>query len=216
LCKIDAGVRADPRVHRAFARRVYQGVEDFRDWARQVEEMPRDRLGEDEHPEYEDGASAMFVVDTIRVQLLPNAGPDTEPVLFDALLMSAVITSEAERGIAKYGQRAVSATLGFARSDALDRRQIGYSVLGWMLDPEIGGSLGSPLSASEREAAARAITAGLQEGDPTVRLTAIRAAQRGRVAGALPMLRVLAVTMPDEQPHRLRQAAADAVASLTR
>jgi hypothetical protein len=214
LSQRDPSVGADARVHRAFAARLHRDTADFQEWQRWVSTKSEEEQDRESY-EYEDGTSAMLLADTIRFQLLPNAGPDTERVLFEALLAATVMNGEMERGIAKYGQRAASATLGFARSDAVDRRRIGYSVLGWMLDPDTGGVHGSPLSGSDRAAAARAITAGLQEAEPDVRLTAIRAAQRGRVADALPVLRVFAVTMPDDQPYRLRQAAIDAVASLT-
>src|SRR4051812_7626207 len=101
-------------------------------------------------------------------------------------------------------------------SDALDRRATGYRVLGLMLEAHASGSLASPLSSSDREAAARAITTGLQEAEPFLRIAAIRAVQRGRVEGALPMLRVLAVTEPRDGRNGIGQAAADAVASLSR
>jgi hypothetical protein len=169
-----------------------------------------------ESPEYEDGTSAMLLADTIRLQLLPHAGPDTEPILFEALLSATVMNGDMERGLARYGRRVVAVTLDFAGSSALDRRSVAYGVLGWMLDLQSSGSSDWPLSSSEREAAARAITAGLQEAEPWLRLQAIHAAKRGRVAGALPMLRVLAVTLPDDEPYRLRRAAADAVAHLQR
>ena len=215
LSQHDPSVGADARVHRAFAARLHRDIADFQKWQQWVAAKSEEER-ERESYEYEDGTSAMLLADAICFELLPNAGPDTERVLFEALLSATVMNGDMERGIAKYGQRAASATLGFARSDMLDRRRIGYSVLGWMLELHAGGSLVAPLSASDRKAAARAITAGLEEGQPYVRLTAIRAAQRGRVADALPMLRVFAVTMPDDEPYRLRQAAIDAVASLAR
>jgi hypothetical protein len=215
LSRRDASVSADGRVHRAFAARVHRDIEDFREWQRAVAAMTEAEI-ERESPEYEDGTSTMLLADTIRFQLLPHAGPDTEPVLFEALLAAAVMNDDMERGIARYGQRAAGATLDFARSDQPDRRRIGYRVLGWMLALPAVDMLASPLDPSARDAAASAITAGLQEGEPSVRLAAIRAAQRGRVRGAFPMLRVLAVTLPDDDPHRLRQAAAEAVATLGR
>jgi hypothetical protein len=124
------------------------------------------------------------------------------------------MNDEMERGIARYGQRATQATLDSARSDDPGRRRIGYVVLGWMLALPSDVMLGPPLDPSSRATAAGTITAGLQEGEPAVRVTAIRAAQRGGVHAALPMLRVLAVTLPDDEPYRLRHAAAEAAASL--
>jgi hypothetical protein len=215
LSRRNASVSADGRVHRAFAARVHRDIEEFRDWQRAVAAMSEAEL-ERESPEFEDGTSTMLLADTIRFQLLPCAGPDTEPVLFEALLAAAVMNGDMERGIARYGQRAAGTTLDFARSEVHDRRRIAYSVLGWMLEAHAGGSLASPLSSGDREAAARAITAGLQEAEPGLRIAAIRAAQRGRVQGALPMLRVLAVTEPKGGRNGIGQAAADAVASLSR
>jgi hypothetical protein len=215
LSKRDSSVGADVRVHRALAALLHREVADFKEWQRWLATRTAEELERDS-PEYEDGFSAMQLADTIRFQLLPHAGPDTEPVLFGALLAAAVMNDDMERGIARYGQRAAGATLDFARSEVLDRRWIAYSVLGWMLDAEVGGSLASPLSSSDREAAARAITAGLQEAEPFLRIAAIRAAQRGRVEGALPILRVLAVTEPKDGRNGIGRAAADAVASLSR
>jgi len=215
IVKRDPGVSADVRVHRAFAARLYREIADFREWQRWLATRTAEELERDS-PEYEDGFSALELADTIRFQLLPHADRDSDRVLFDALLATTVMNGDMERGIARYGQRALSATLDFARSDPADRRRIAYSVLGWMLEVDAGDMLALPLDPSARDAAAGAITAGLQEGEPSVRLAAIRAAQRGRVRGAFPMLRVLAVTLPDDEPHRLRQAAAEAVATLGR
>lgn len=211
----DPSVSADVRVHRAFAARLYREIADFREWQRSVAALRGQEL-DGESPEYEDWTTALLLADTIRFQLLPHADRDSDRVLFDALLATTVMNGDMERGIARYGQRALSATLDFAWSNLADRRRIAYSVLGWMLEVSAGDMLASPLDPSARDAAASAITAGLQEGEPSVRLAAIRAAQRGRVRGAFPMLRVLAVTLPDDEPHRLRQAAAEAVATLGR
>ena len=215
LSKQDLALAGDPRVHRALAERMHRDVADFKAWQQWLSTRTQDFL-ERESPEYEDGWSTLQLADTIRVHLLPHAGPDTKSVLFSALLAAAVMNDEMERGLAKYGRPALLATLGQVRSDDGDRRRIAYSVLGWMLDDEVGGAHGSPLTSADRELAERAIGTGLQEADPDLRLEAIRAAQRGRVAGALPMLRVLVVTMPDAEPYRLRRAAIDAVVSLTR
>ncbi len=214
LAKRDPSVGADVRAHRAFAARLYREIADFREWERSVAALSEEELDR-ESPEYEDGTSAMLLADTIRFQLLPHADRDSDRVLFDALLAATVMNGDMERGIARYGQRAVPATLDFARSDQPDRRRTAYNVLGWMLEVRAGDMLASPLDSSDRDAAARAITAGVQEGAPSVRLAAIRAAQRGGVRGAFPFLRVLAVTLPDDEPYRLRQAAAAAVSSLT-
>jgi len=215
IVKRDPSVSADVRVHRAFAARLYRELADFREWQRQVAALSEEEL-DGESREYEDGTSAMLLADTIRFQLLPHADQDSDRVLFDALLATTVMNGDMERGIARYGQRAASATLDFAGSDLPDHRRIAYSVLGWMLALHAGDMLASPLDPNGRDIAARAITTGLQEGEPPVRLAAIRAAQRGGVRGAFPLLRVLAITLPDDEPFRLRHAAAEAVASLGR
>jgi hypothetical protein len=214
LSRRDPSVSADGRVHRAFAARVYRDIEDFREWQRWVASKTDAEL-ERESPEYEDGASTAWLVSTIR-ELVPHAGPETQPILFDALLAAVSMIGDLDRVVAHYGQPAFGAALASVQSAALDRRATGYDVLGLMLEAHAGGSLASPLSSQDRESAARAITAGLQEAEPDVRLAAIRAAQQGRVEGALPLLRVLALTQPKDGAHGIQQAAADAVASLSR
>jgi hypothetical protein len=215
LAKRHPRVGADVRAHRAFAAHLYREIADFREWQRWLATRSQEDL-ENESPEHEDGNTAMLLADIIRFQLLPHAKRESERVLFDALLAASVMNEDMERGIARYGQRAAPATFDLARSDASDRREIAYTVLSWMLDLSAADMLASPLDSSGREAAARVITNGLQEAEPSVRLAAIRAAQRGGVRGAFPMLRVLAVTLPDDEPYRLRQAAAEAVARLGR
>jgi hypothetical protein len=214
LSRRAASVSADGRVHRAFAARVHRDIEDFREWQRSVAAMTDAEL-ERESPEFEDGASTAWLVSTIR-ELVPHAGPETQPVLFDALLAAVMMDGDQARVVALYGQPAFGPALACVGSDALDRRATCYRVLGLMLEAHAGGSLASPLSSRDREAASRAITAGLQEAEPGLRIAAIRAAQRGRVEGALPILRVLAVTEPKDGRNGIGRAAADAVASLSR
>jgi hypothetical protein len=216
LADSDPNVAADARVHRAFAARLYLEIADFREWQRWFATRNEAEIAENESPEYEDGNTALMLADTVRVRLLPYADPESERLLFDALLATSVMNGDMERGIARYGQRAAAATLNLARSHDADRRRIGYVVLGWMLALGADDMLAPALDPGRRDAAAVIITAGLQESEPSIRLTAIRAAQRGRVRGAIPLLRVLAATLPDDQPHRLRQAAADAAATLAR
>ncbi len=104
----------------------------------------------------------------------------------------------------------------FLRDDSIDRRDVVCGVLGRMLEANAHGTLPSALSAAARQSAETTIVGGLQDAQPHDRLKAIRAAQRGGVRGALPLLRVLALTLPDDEPSRLRHAAAEAVASLAR
>jgi hypothetical protein len=209
-------VAADARVHRAFAATLYREIAALREWQRWFTARSEAEIAENESPEYEDGNTALLLADTVRFRLLPYADLESERVLFDALLATSVMNGDMERGIARYGQRAAPATLDLARSDDADRRRIAYVVLGWMLALTADDMLAPALDPGRRDAAAVVITAGLQESDPSARLTAIQAARRGRVQAAVPMLRVLAVTLPDDEPHRLRQAAADAVATLAR
>jgi hypothetical protein len=215
LAKRDPSVGADVRAHRAFAGHLYREIVAFREWQRWLATRSPEDL-ENESPEHQDGNTAMLLADTIRFQLLPHANRESERVLFDALLAASVMNEDMERGIARYGQRAAPATFDLARSDASDRREIAYTVLGWMLEVPSADMLASPLHSRDREAAAQVITDGLQEGEPSVRLAAIGAAQRGDVRGALPMLRILASTLPPDDPYALRQAAAAAAASLSR
>jgi hypothetical protein len=207
-------VGADGRVHRALAVRIHRDIEEFREWRRIVTTKTDAELERDS-PEYEDGASTMRLVSAIQ-ELVPHAGPETQPVLFDALLEAVAMSDGLDRSIAHYGQPAFGATLNCVRSASLERQATGYDVLGLMLEAHAAGSLAAPLSARDRQAAAHVITAGLQAAESSLRITAIRAARRGRVEGALPILRVLAATEPKDGPDSIGQAAADAVASLSR
>ncbi len=214
LSEEDVAVRADIRVHRAFNARIRRDLADFQGWQAWVATKSEADL-ESEPPEYEDGASTAWLAQWTE-GFLPTADADSRQVLFDALLVAAAMLSDIEQTVANHGEPALPATVRFLRDDSIDRRDVVYGVLGRMLEAHAHGTFPAGLSAAARQSAETTILGGLQDAEPHVRLKAIRAAQRGRVRGALPMLRVLASTLPADDRFRLRLAAAEAVASLTR
>ena len=178
--------------------------------------MTEGRSSSASRPEYEDGRSAMLLADTIRFQLLPHAGPDTEPVLFEALLAAAVMNDDMERGIARYGQRAAGATLDFAGAIQPDRRRIGSAC-------SVGCSRCPPSTCWLRRWTRAPVMPPLRPSRRACRKASRRSDWRRSArhnvvvsAARFPCFASLPSRCPMTNPHRLRQAAAEAVATLGR
>ena len=204
-------LRREVKVHLAFAARLRQDVAEFQAWR---DEVSKPSEADQKGSEYEDGSSTAMLLPAA-VSLLPYAGAESTAFVA-AMLDAATMSDDLESAIASHGGTVLPAVLAHAGSDQPWRRAVGYTVLGMMLAGHADAGLASPLTRNDHDAAATAVMRGLQDREPELRRTAIRAARTGRVGRALPMLRVMAATEPHAGPRSIGQAAADAVSALTR
>jgi len=153
--------------------------------------------------------------------VLPHAKAEAERELVAALVNGAFTRGSAvARAIAAVGEGAVSAVLERATSSAGSDRYKGYDLLGEMLGYHRAGTLRHPLSSRSEAQARRALLAGLGDSSITCRRNAIRGVVKAREHSAIPALKVLAATDPDDgrtgyARSSVRALAAQAIATLS-
>jgi hypothetical protein len=133
------------------------------------------------------------------LSVLPHATAATESELVSALMSGAFNRgSRVALAIAAAGEGAVTAALDSATSASAVERSKGYDLLGEMLGRHRAGTLRHPLSAASAAQARRALLLGLSDSDIVCRRNAIRGVVKAREHTAIPTLRILADTDPDD------------------
>jgi hypothetical protein len=134
------------------------------------------------------------------MSILSNTTSTTKPVVVRALVESGIFNSGSRlaQAIGAVGKGAVPAMLRASRERSSNRRANTFDLLGWTLANHRAGTLRQPLSAKSATAARRAIIRGLRDRDIVCRREAVQGVERAGLKEALPILRELAATDPDD------------------
>jgi hypothetical protein len=159
------------------------------------------------------------------MSILSDTAPRTKPVVVAALVESSIFNSGSKlsQAIAEVGDSALPAILRASAGPDIYKSSNAFDLLGRMLASHRTGALRQPLSANSEAAARRALLRGLRHTDIVCRREAVRGVERAGLREAVPVLRELAATDPDDGRGRngplrfsVRGLAANALATLSK
>lgn len=213
LIRTDEDVRSDPGVHVAVAELLR------REAASILEEAAKLPKGQE--------LDASHYHDTLipaAMRLLDAPASPARGLLLSAMMNGIYNTgSRFAQAIAREGGPALDPALEMSRSPDAIRRGQAYDLLGMMLEGQRARTLKQPLDDGSAAEARRAVLSGLFDADTVCRREAVSAIAKARERDAIPILRVLVLTDPDDARGRpgvarysVRGLAAQAIETIER